>query len=92
MSIGALLGLGFLGGCLIVAYAGYETSPRKGGALVFVPVPEAYAIAACMYAMSILAMLSLLHTRTNRMMASIGATATYVAIAYLFVKVLGPLR
>ncbi|RFC34874.1 MAG: hypothetical protein DID92_2727744306 [Candidatus Nitrotoga sp. SPKER] len=45
ISIAALFVLGLLGGTLIVAYSGYETSPRRGETPVFVPAPEAYAIA-----------------------------------------------
>lgn len=92
ISVGALLLLGFLGGSLIVAYSGYETSPRRGGTSVFVPTPEAYVIAACMYAMSCLAMLALLRSRTTRTAVAVAALGVYVVTAYAFILAIGPLR
>jgi len=92
ISIGALLILGFVGGSLVVAYSGYETSPRKGGTPVFVPTPDAYFIAACMYAMSCLALLALLRNRTNRLAITFFAFTAYLVLAYVFIQWLGSLR
>ena len=92
ISIAALFVLGLLGGTLIVAYSGYETSPRRGGTPVFVPAPEAYAIAVAMYGMSCLAMLVLLRQRSTSLPVSVTAVLTYVALAWLFVQAIGPLQ
>ena len=91
LSITAIFILGLLGGTLIVAYAGYETSPRRGGTPVFVPTPQAYIIAAAMYGMSCLAMLALLRDRTKSLFWSAIAVVGYVPLAWLFVQSIGPL-
>lgn len=91
LSIAALFILGLVGGTLIVAYSGYETSPRRGGTPVFVPAPEAYIIAAAMYAMSCLAMLALLRSKTTSLLWAGVAVAGYVVLAWLLVRVVGPL-
>lgn len=91
LSIAALFILGLIGGTLVVAYSGFETSPRRGGTPVFVPAPEAYFIAATMYAMSCLAMLALLRNRTNSVLWAGVAVAGYVALAWGLVSVIGPL-
>jgi len=91
LSIAALFILGLIGGTLIVAYSGFETSPRRGGTPVFVPAPQAYIIAAAMYAMSCLAMLALLRSKTTSLFWAAVAVAGYVALAWVFVRVTGPL-
>ena len=91
LSIAALLILGLLGGTLIVAYSGYETSPRRGGTPVFVPAPQAYIIAAAMYGMSCLAMLALLRNRTKSFFWSGLAVAGYVLLAWLLAQLIGQL-
>lgn len=91
LSIAALFILGLVGGTLIVAYSGFETSPRRGGTPVFVPAPEAYIIAAAMYAMSCLAMLALLRSNTTSLLWAGVAVAGYVVLAWLLVRVVGPL-
>jgi hypothetical protein len=91
LSIAALLVLGLLGGTLIVAYSGYETSPRRGGTPVFVPAPQAYIIAAAMYGMSCLAMLALLRNRTKSFLWSGVAVAGYVLLAWLLAQSIGRL-
>ncbi|MFD0727583.1 hypothetical protein [Lysobacter brunescens] len=92
VSIAALFFLGLLGGTLIVAYSGYETSPRRGGTSVFVPAPEAYFIAAIMYAMSCLAMLALLRNRSKSLAWSAAAVFAYPVLAWIFVQAVGALR
>ena len=91
LSIAALFILGLVGGTLIVAYSGYETSPRRGGTPVFVPAPQAYIIAAAMYAMSCLAMLALLRNKTTSLLWAGVAVAGYVVLAWVFVRAIGPL-
>ena len=67
LSIAALVFLGLLGGSLVLAHSGFETSPKYGADPVFVPLPQAYIIAALMYAMSVIAALALLrqHKASN---------------------------
>ena len=91
LSIAALFILGLVGGTLIVAYSGFETSPRRGGTPVFVPAPEAYIIAAAMYAMACLAMLALLRSKTTSLLWAGVAVAGYAVLAWLLVRVVGPL-
>ncbi len=80
--IAALVFLGLLGGSLILAHSGFETSPRNGGSRVFVPLPEAYIMAAIMYAMSALAALVLLHHHKASNTLIFLATLLYVAAAW----------
>lgn len=82
LSIAALALLGLLGGSLIVAHAGFETSPRRGGASTFVPVPEAYILSAVMYLMSCLALLVLLRDRQASTTTMVLAVGAYVAAAW----------
>jgi hypothetical protein len=58
--IAALVFLGLLGGSLILAHGGFETSSKSGGPSVLVPLPQAYLMAALMYTMSLIAALVLL--------------------------------
>ena len=90
LSIAALVGLGLIGGSLIVAHSGFETSPRRGGTSTFVPVPEAYLLAAVMYLMSCLAMLALLRNRDTPRLAIAAAFCAYVAVAVSLVTALAP--
>jgi hypothetical protein len=89
LSIAAMFILGLLGGTLIVAYSGYETSPRRGGTPVFVPAPQAYILAAAMYGMSCLAMLALLRNRTKSFFWAVIAVAGYFPLAWFFVHSVG---
>jgi len=91
LSIAAMFILGLLGGTLIVAYSGYETSPRYGGSSVFVPTPQAYIIAAAMYGMSCLAMLALLRRLTTSLIWAAAVVSSYVLLAWLFSHSIGQL-
>lgn len=91
LSIAAMFVLGLLGGTLIVALSGYETSPRGGGTPVFVPAPQAYVMAAAMYGMSCLAMLVLLRTRTKSLFWAAVSVAVYGLLAWLLALSIGPL-
>jgi len=91
-SIAAMFVLGLLGGTLVVAYSGFETSPRRGGTPVFVPAPEAYFIAAIMYGMSCLAMLALLRNRNRSPALSAAAVLAYPILAWIFVQAAGSLQ
>lgn len=84
-SVAALCVLGMLGGSLIVAYSGFETRPPRGTTSVFVPAPEAYILAAIMYAMSLLALLALIRERTRSTQPAVVAIAIYLALAWTLV-------
>ena len=71
--VAALVLLGLVGGSLVVAHAGFETSPRRGGPTTFVPAPQAYLMTAVMYGMSCIALLALL--RDRRVSARVTAAA-----------------
>ena len=82
--------LGLVGGSLIVAHSGFATSPRRGGPSTFVPVPEAYVLAATMYAMSFFGMLALLRNRQASRVTMAIASALYLAAAALLANVIAP--
>ncbi len=90
LSVAALFLLGLLGGCLVVAYSGFETSPRRGGASTLVPAPQAYVLAVVMYLMSCLAMLALLRDRGAPARVVAVAFCGYIVAAWIVVKILAP--
>ena len=85
LSIAALVLLGLLGGSLIVAYSGFTTSSKTGGASVFVPAPTAYVLAAIMYAMSAIGLLALLRAKQVATIVSVVAFAIW-ALSAVFVS------
>lgn len=58
--------LGLIGGCLILSQDGFTTSSKRGHWSVFVPTPQAYVMAAIMFALSVLALLWLLQQARAR--------------------------
>lgn len=88
ISIAALAVLGLLGGSLIVAHAGFATSPRRGGPSIFVPAPEAYILSAVMYAMSFLALWVLLRDRQASKATTLAAMGAYGVMAWATVHVI----
>ena len=78
-----------VGGSLIVAHGGYETSPKGGGTPVFVPAPQGFFIAAMMYCMSVLGLVSLLRSGHQSTTTVAAAIALYAIVAVIFVSVLG---
>ena len=90
LSVAAIVLLGMLGGALIVAHSGFETSPRRGGHSVFVPAPEAYLLAATMFGMSALGLLALLQQRGASVAAMGAALVGYGAVAACLTLVLTP--
>lgn len=61
IAIMALVVLGLMGGSLVIAHTGFETSPKTRGVQpVFVPLPQAYLMVAAMYGQSLIGMLVLL--------------------------------
>lgn len=90
LSVAALVILGLVGGALIVAHSGYETSPRHGGTPTFVPAPLAYVLAAIFFVMSCLALLALLQDRRASSTTLSVAVVGYAALAWLLVQLLSP--
>ncbi len=90
LSVAAMTLLGMVGGGLIVAYSGFGTSPKHGGPSTFVPVPQAYFLAAMMYGMSFIGMLALLQSRKASWLVTALAVVLYAAVATLLVLVLNP--
>lgn len=88
--VGAIVLLGLVGGSLIVAHSGYATSPRRGGPSTFVPAPQAYLLAAILYAMAYVALLALLRDRRAGPRALVLGTVGFAAVGFAFVAGLAP--
>jgi hypothetical protein len=87
IAIMALLILGLIGGSLIIAHTGFETSPKTRGAQsVFVPLPQAYLMVAAMYGQSFIGMLVLLRARKISNMGIFLCVLGYTAVAFLLVS------
>ncbi len=89
ISIAAIVLLGMVGGSLILAHGGFETSPKHGGQPVFVPAPLSYFIAATMYGMSVPGMIALIREWRWLRMGMVLALILYVAAAVAFVLGVG---
>ena len=87
--VAAIVVLGMVGGVLIVAYSGYETSPKHGGTPVFVPAPQAYLLAATMFGMSVIGWVALVRERWRSLAASAVAVLLYLAVAIALTAHLG---
>jgi hypothetical protein len=90
LAIAALVLLGMMGGCLILAQSGFATSPKRGGPSVFVPAPQAYLLAAILYAMSAIGLLALLRTWQAAMPLMALAVLSYLSVAVGLVWMLSP--
>ena len=88
IAIMSLVVLGLIGGCLIIAYSGFATSPKNRGVnSVFVPLPEAYLMAAAMYGQSIIGMLVLLRDRKTSYSGIFLSCLGYVAVASTLISI-----
>ena len=88
ISIAALVILGLIGGSLIIAHAGFETSPKSRSAQpVFVPFPEAYLMVAAMYGQSFIGMLVLLRARKTSKIGIFLGILLFAAVASILVSV-----
>ena len=88
IAIMSLVVLGLIGGCLIIAYSGFATSPKtRGVSSVFVPLPEAYLMAAAMYGQSIIGMLVLLRDRKTSYSGIFLSCLGYVAVASTLISI-----
>lgn len=88
------LGLcGLVGGCLILSQQGFTTSGKRGGWSIFVPAPQAYVMAAIMFALSALALLWVLRERRARRGARVIAWLVHAcAVVVLMRWLAGHLR
>jgi hypothetical protein len=88
LAIAALVLLGMVGGCLVLAQSGVATSPKRGGPSVFVPAPQAYLLVAILYAMSAIGLSVLLRVWQAARLAIAGAAVTWILVAAAFVRLL----
>ena len=88
LAIIALVVLGLVGGCLIIAYSGFATLPKTRGVhSVFVPLPAAYLMAAVMYGQSVIGMLVLLRDRKTSYIGIFLSCLGYVAVAFTLISI-----
>ena len=88
VAIISLVILGLIGGCLIIAYSGFATSPKmRSVESVFVPLPEAYLMAAAMYGQSIIGMVVLLRNRKTSHIGIFLSCLGYVAVASILINI-----
>ena len=87
IAIMALVVLGLIGGSLIIAHTGFETSPKTRGAQpVFVPLPQAYLMVAAMYGQSFIGMLVLLRARKISKIGISLSVLGYIAVALTLIS------
>jgi hypothetical protein len=87
-SVTALCVLGMLGGCLIVSGSGFTTSSKRGEWQIFVPAPQAYIMAAIMFALSGIAVLWLLQQGKVRAWGYVISAAAYIGVAVVVTRAL----
>lgn len=90
-SVAALAALGLVGGCVVIAGEGFLSSGKRGGSPVFVPPPQAYVMAAIMFAMSALAAYWLLREAKLRGWRAAMAVLGYVGVAVILTRLLAAL-
>jgi hypothetical protein len=89
IAITALVVLGLIGGSLIMAHSGFETSPKNRSVQpVFVPLPEAYLMVAAMYGQSFIGMLVLLRARKISKPGIFLGVFGYAAVALTLISML----
>ncbi len=87
-SIAALAALGMLGGCLVLAGGGFTTSNKRGLSQVFVSGPQAYGMAAIMFALSGIAVLWLAQQSPLRTRGYVACAIAYLGMAFVLTRVL----
>lgn len=84
----SLVILGLIGGCLIIAYSGFATAPKTRGVdSIFVPLPQAYLMAAAMYGQSVIGLLVLLRDRKTSYTGTLLSCLAYVAAAFTLISI-----
>jgi hypothetical protein len=87
LAIAALVVLGLVGGSLIIARSGFATLPKSRGVhSVFVPVPQAYLMAAALYGQSVIGAAVLLRARSASATGMLVAGLAYLGAAFLLVS------
>ncbi len=88
IALAALVILGMVGGSLIIAHRGFETSPKTRSAQpVFVPFPEAYLMVVAMYGQSLIGMLVLLRARKTSKIGICLGILLFAAVASILISV-----
>lgn len=87
-SVSSLALLGLIGGCLIFAQGGFTSSSKRGEWSVFVPPPQAYVMAAIMFALSTIAVVWLLREVNARRSLYLLAGVVYFGLAAILTQVL----
>lgn len=77
-----------VGGCLILAQDGFTTSSKRGHWSVFVPAPQAYVMAAIMFALSILGIIWLLQQVRASHSTCLISVAGYGCAVFVLTKTL----
>jgi hypothetical protein len=87
-SVCALWLCGLTGACLILSQAGFTTSGKRGESPVFVPAPQAWVMAAIMFALSALALLWMLRALRVGGVTRLACFAAHAGVAIVLVPVL----
>ena len=82
-SVTALAALAMIGGCLVLAGDGFTASGKRGQHVIFVPLPQAYIMAAILFALSVVAVLWLLQQAKTRAWGYAVCAMAYVGVAFL---------
>jgi len=88
LSVCALGLLGLIGGCLVLSQDGFTTSSKRGHWQIFVPAPQAYVMAAIMFALSVVASIWLLQQARAKTSTYVYYIVVYVAAAIGLTRVL----
>ncbi|MCB1956485.1 MAG: hypothetical protein KDG55_12460 [Rhodocyclaceae bacterium] len=83
--------LGLIGGSLVLAQDGFTTSSRHGTWSVFVPAPQAYLMAAILFALSALALVWILQQVRARPSLYLASGALYGGAVVLLTRLLARL-
>lgn len=87
-SVTTLCAIGMLGGCLILAGNGFITSSKRADWHIFVPAPQAYIMAAIMFALSGIALLWLLQQVQALVLGYALGAAAYIGVAIIITRAL----
>lgn len=86
LSVFSLAFFALAGGCLILAQEGFTTSSKRGHWSVFVPLPEAWLMAAIMFALSFLGLVWLLREARIARSGWLLGLAAWLAAAWVLVR------
>jgi hypothetical protein len=89
VAVAAMVILGMVAGTLIVAHAGYSSSPKRGGVTVFVPAPQAYFLAAPLFGMSVIGWVALIWERRQSVVQTVLSVALYGLVVVFLISYFG---